>query len=148
MIRDVIAAAWNDAVTENTSPRIHTGWFNAVWKNTPQVTVTHPFEYTHQGGVTGFRAFAGDGSLVRHVFVDVTVTVWATHDMFASVNGKDLMHDMSNEVVRIIDLNRISLPELEWMVWLGKTEPTPDLQADPILFKQGHDVRLFYTDVV
>lgn len=146
MIRDALAAAWNNAVTENTAPRVHTGWFNSKYKNTPQVTVTHPNEYTHLGGVTGFRAFAGDGTLVRHVFVDVTVTAWTTHDMFSSVNGKVLLHNMSVEVRRIIDLNRIALPELEWVVWLGQTEPTPDLQADPVLFKQGHTIRLFYRE--
>lgn len=146
MIRDLIAANWNNVVTENTAPRTHTGWFNAKYKNTPQVTVTHPNEYTHLGGITGYRAFSGDGMLVRHVIVDLSVTTWATHDMFADVNGKDLLHDMSNEVKRIISANRTSLSELEWVVWLGQTEPTPDLQADPILFKQGHDVRLFYKE--
>lgn len=146
MIRDLIAANWNNAVTENTAPRTHTGWFNARYANTPQVTVTHPNEYTIAGGQTGYRAFGPSGAGVRNVFVDMLVTVWATHDMFSSVNGKDLMYDMSNEVKRIVSENTTALAEVEWVVWLGKQEPTPDLQADPILFKQVSDVRLFYRE--
>jgi hypothetical protein len=146
-IRDVLTAAWNNTATDGKAPRIHTGWFNAKYSSTPQVTVTHPFEYTHQGGVTGFRAFSGNGDLVRNVIVDLTVTCWGTHEM-TSNNGKDLIEDMSTEVRRILDVNRTSDAELEWMAWLGKTEPTPDTQADPILFKQQNDVRLYYREVV
>ena len=146
-IRDMIAAAWDNTKSDNKAPRVHTGWFNAKYATTPQITVTHPFEFTHFGGVTGFRAFSGDGDLVRNVIVDLVVTVWTTHDM-TSLNGKALLDSMSKEVKRIIDANRTSDVELEWLAWLGQSEPTPDTQADPILFKQPHDVRLFYRETV
>jgi len=148
-------ANWNPANTKNITPKIHTGWYNAAWNTTPQVTVTTPITNSLRASATGVAAIGPGGTKVRLMKTDLLIAPWAHHEMVdpatgssfktLSVNPKDLTYDMSNEIRRIVEENIFSDPELDHISWLGMEEVV-DVRIKPAIFRYDNDVRLVYRE--
>lgn len=155
-IRTLLLDNWVPANTSNITPKIHTGWYNTAWNTTPQITITDPQDIIHLGGDTGISAFTGGGDLVRFVFTDVLVVPWAHREMVdsngstfksLSINPKQFVWEVSNEIQRIIEVNMFSDPELEFVTWLSKSRIVED-RIQPIVFRYNNNVRLAYKQTV
>jgi len=151
----MLDAGWNAANTHNVTPKIHTGWYNAAWNSTPQVTVTTPMTSTLQGSATGVSAIGAGGTKVRVLRTDLLVAVWAHREMIdpatgssfetLGINQKAYTYDSSMEIRRIIEANIFSDPELDHVSWLGMTELV-DVRIKPAVFRYDNDVRLVYRE--
>lgn len=76
---------------------------------------------------------------------EMTVGVWAHHDLPYSVNPKQLTFEMSEEVKRILDANVTSVSDFEWMTYVGKF-PVVDSNTTPTLFRYNCSIRYMYRD--
>lgn len=142
-IRDLLEDNWDASNTSSITPKIHTGWFNNGWGDTPQVTITNPDENTFGGGDTGFIATEASGAGPVQAYVGTLMVVgWAHHEM-NDQNPKSLVFEFSEEIKRIISNNLFDVQELEWVSFVGK-ERRVDVNADPTLFRQDCEVRYFY----
>lgn len=134
---------WTPANVYNATPKIHTGWYNQAWQAEPQLTITGGDTLIVNGGFTGASAFTGAGQLVRRYVTYLTVGVWAHHEMGLSVNPKEWVYAATNEIRRIIELNTLADPELDFISWLGYADEV-ETRTKPVLFRVDNEVRMVY----
>lgn len=154
-IQTLLEDNWDAANTQLQTPKIHTGWYNASWGTTPQVTVTNPIYSVMNGGETGVTAIGPGGTKVRLMECDLHVDVWAHAEMKTpagvrfkdgtGINAKALTYDMSNEVQRLVEGNLLVDSELEWMNWQSKQEFV-DTRIQPVVFRYSNLVRLVWKE--
>ena len=109
-IKNLIKNNWTVGNTVlDQAPQIHTGWYEEN-QNEVQVTITSPDESTRGGGQTGFIGIAQAGAPAQIRGGIVSVDIWAHRNMVMDAgadipNPKNVVWDLSNEVMRIITAN-------------------------------------------
>lgn len=135
---------WDNTNTSiNYDPNFSTGWFDFE-ANNPQVTVTGLSEGPISGGVAPFSGIQGDGSgPVQEFSGTVEVGCWSSREVESSVNPKKLIHEMFEEVRRIINSNLTSATDLRF-VGIGTRNFIVDTEAEPALFRYAIEVEYVY----
>jgi len=142
-IKNLIRDSWEPANTSNVTPNIHTGWVDA--KSTLiQVTVTESSEVSQSGGITGYIGIAVNGAPAQLWVGSVNVNCWLTRDK-TSVNPKQLLFQMKEELRRIVKENYESISDLQWISWRGGMEMVDDTQS-PVVYRWAGEIGYAYLD--
>lgn len=142
-IKDLIKNNWNSVNTSGITPNIHTGWYD-VKANTPQVTVTDTSEVIEAGGVTGYTGMSSNGTPAQLWVGSASVNCWVTRDA-VSVNPKQFLFEMREEIKRIIRANYDQAVDLDYLSWKGGSELV-DTGISPVVYRFAGEVGYAYLD--
>jgi hypothetical protein len=136
-IMDLVIAQWTPAnVVGDTTPDIHSGWWNPN-SNGPQVTFTGDDEaYEGQSGYGAIEG--GGGGPVQIVNGVVFANCWAfRNEGTPGPNPKQLVYDMAEEIRRIILANFNGITNLTYISVTSVGDVAPEAGDDPMVFRKA-----------
>ena len=132
-VKDLVKTNWVAAnVTGTTTPDFHTGWFNPK-SSSPQMTFSGRSEAFE--GQTGYGAIGASGP-VQIANGVLFVNCWAYRDD-SGVSPKKLVHDMAEEVRRIVLANYDTIADLDYVSITAVDDVAPPEGIDPMVFRKA-----------
>jgi len=142
-IRNLIKGNWDAEYTSSITPVIHLGWYDSK-PNMPQVTITDTSEVVEAGGISGYTGMTSSGTPAQLWVGTASVNLWVTRDA-VSVNPKQFLFEMREEVKRIIRAKYDDISDLHFIVWRGGTEMV-DVSQSPVVYRFAGEVGYAYLD--
>jgi len=142
-IKNLISDNWDSDNTSGITPNTHTGWFDTR-SNLVQVTVTDSSEVVERGGVTGYTGIATNGAPAQLWVGSLSVNCWLTRDAI-SINPKQAIFEMKEELRRIVKAHYESISDLQWISWRGGMEMVDDTQS-PVVYRWAGEIGYAYLD--
>lgn len=132
-IMDLLDDNWNASNTSSVTPSIHSGWIDTE-ANSPQVTVSNLDEGPIFGSDAPFSGIKPDGSgAVQDFNGTVQTNCWSSREL-SSTNPKKLCWEFSEEVRRIVDANRLTATDLDFIGFQDRNFIV-DTQSEPAIFR-------------
>lgn len=144
IIRDILDNNWDKANTSSIKPKIKTGWWNES-RFDNMVTISGQTETQSDGGRTGYFGFQSGNGPVKDMDGSVQVDCWSESEQFQTnnKNAKDVVYEFSEEVKRIVTDNTITINNLRFISWNGRSE-LPSLDESPTLERQSCTIDYSY----
>jgi len=142
-IKNLIKDNWDAGNVSDVTPVIHCGWFDTK-ASTPQITITDTSEVVEAGGVSGYTGMTSSGTPAQLWVGSASVNCWVTREA-VSVNPKQLLFEMREELKRIIQANYDEISDLHFIAWKGGMELVDTAQS-PVVYRWVGEVGYAYLD--
>ena len=142
-IRNLIKDNWNSVNTSGVTPVIHCGWYDTK-ANMPQITITDTSEVVEAGGISGYTGMTSNGTPAQLWVGTASVNLWVTREA-VSVNPKQFLFEMREEVKRIIQAGYDDISDLHFIAWRGGTEMV-DVNQSPVVYRFAGEVGYAFLD--